>query len=64
TFALNSGACCFRFDIVDLLRNEDQQTANQSLCQCPVFGGHLKYSLCQAPAGILCAAVFQPAPAE
>ncbi|CAN0601862.1 unnamed protein product, partial [Ectocarpus sp. 12 AP-2014] len=41
TFALNSGACCFRFDIFDLLRGEDQQTANPSLRHCPVFGGHL-----------------------
>ena len=39
TFALNSGACCFRFDISDLLLVEDQQTANSSLCQCPNFGG-------------------------
>ena len=39
TFALNSGACCLRFDISDLLLVEDQQTANRSLCQCPNFGG-------------------------
>jgi len=41
TFALNPGACCFRFDIFDLLRGEDQQTASQSLRQCPGFRGHL-----------------------
>ncbi|WP_297780660.1 ATP-binding protein, partial [uncultured Roseovarius sp.] len=41
TFALNSGACCLRFDISDLLLVEDQQTANRSLCQCPNFGGQL-----------------------
>jgi hypothetical protein len=34
-----SGACCLRFDISDLLRVEDQQTANRNLCQCPNFGG-------------------------
>ncbi len=39
TFALNSGACCFRFDISDLLLVEDQQTANRSLRHCPNFGG-------------------------
>ena len=39
TFALNSGWCCFRFDIVDLLRVEDQQTTNRSLRQCPEFRG-------------------------
>ena len=39
TLALNSGACCFRFDISDLLLVEDQQTANRSLCQCPNCGG-------------------------
>lgn len=38
TFALNSGACCVRFDISDLLLGEDQQTANRSLFQCPNFG--------------------------
>jgi hypothetical protein len=37
TFALNSGACCFRFDIFHLLRGEDQQTANRRLRQCPAF---------------------------
>ena len=29
----------FRFDIPDLLRDEDQQTTNRSLRQCPNFGG-------------------------
>jgi pimeloyl-ACP methyl ester carboxylesterase len=28
-----------RFDISDLLRAEDQQTANRRLCQCPNLGG-------------------------
>lgn len=28
TFALNSRACCFRFDIFDPLQGEDQQAAN------------------------------------
>jgi hypothetical protein len=31
TLALNSGWCCFRFDIVDLLGVEDQQATNRSL---------------------------------
>jgi len=31
TFALNSGRCCFRFDMSDLLCIEDQQTTNRSL---------------------------------
>lgn len=37
-FALNSSACCLRFDVSDLLPAEDQQTSNRSLCQCPSFG--------------------------
>lgn len=41
TFALNSGACCLRFDISDLLLVEDPQTANRSLGQCPNFQGWL-----------------------
>lgn len=41
TFALYLEACCFRLDIFDLLRGKDQQTANSSIGQCPVFGGHL-----------------------
>ncbi|WP_232823170.1 hypothetical protein, partial [Oceanibium sediminis] len=36
-----SGECCFRFDISDLLLVEDQQTANHSLRQRPIFGGQL-----------------------
>ncbi|MEO1950157.1 hypothetical protein, partial [Thioclava sp.] len=38
TFALNSVACCVRFDISAPLLGEDQQTANRSLFQCPNFG--------------------------
>ncbi len=38
TFALNSGACCLRFDIFDLLLLEDQKSANRSLRQCPIPG--------------------------
>ncbi|MEQ5796458.1 hypothetical protein LZ686_17660, partial [Paracoccus sp. NFXS7] len=33
----NSGACCFRFDIVDLPRDEDQQTAKTELTSVPSF---------------------------
>ncbi|WP_245408475.1 hypothetical protein, partial [Zhengella mangrovi] len=40
--ALNSGECCFRFDISDLLLVEDQQTAIHSLRQRPKFGGQLR----------------------
>ena len=39
TFDLNSGLCCFHFDISGVLRVEDQQTTNCSLRQCPNFGG-------------------------
>lgn len=35
-------ACCFRFDVFDLLRGKDQQTANQNLRYGQVFGGHLR----------------------
>lgn len=42
TFALNSGACCLRFNFSDLLVAEDQQIADRSLRQCPIFGEHLK----------------------
>lgn len=56
--ALNSGACCFRFDIFDLLLGEDQQTAIQSLRQCPVFGGHLS-GPCGANDEFLLAATVQ-----
>ncbi|WP_204245758.1 hypothetical protein, partial [Paracoccus sp. S4493] len=35
----NSGACCFRFDIVDLPRDEDQQTAKTELTSVPSFQG-------------------------
>lgn len=37
---LNSGACCFRFAMANLLRVEDQQTVNRSLSQCLVSGGN------------------------
>lgn len=42
TLVLNSGRCCFRFDMSDLLRVEDQQTTNRSLRQCPNFGENLR----------------------
>jgi hypothetical protein len=29
-FTLKSGACCVRFDVFDLIRGEDRQTANLS----------------------------------
>ena len=35
---------CFRFDIVNLLRIEDQQTTNRSLRQCLSFGGVAQYN--------------------
>ncbi len=38
TRALNSGLCCLRFDIADLLLVEDQQNQYQSLRHCPIPG--------------------------
>jgi hypothetical protein len=39
TFALNSDACCLRFETSDLVLVEDQLTAKRSLCQRPIFEG-------------------------
>ncbi|MGV3694900.1 MAG: hypothetical protein ACO1OA_10325, partial [Paracoccus marcusii] len=35
----NPGACRFRFDIVDLPRDEDQQTAKTELTSVPQLSG-------------------------
>ena len=39
SLASNSEWCCFRFDIVDVLRVKDQQTTNRNLCKRPNFRG-------------------------
>ncbi|MGY6647134.1 MAG: hypothetical protein ACXIVD_18155, partial [Salinarimonas sp.] len=38
TFALNSGACCLRFDISDLLLIEEPQTAKKTYVSVRISG--------------------------
>ncbi|MBG6155357.1 hypothetical protein IWQ52_000016 [Labrenzia sp. EL_159] len=38
--ALNSGQCCFRFDIANLPGDEDQQTENGKLSEYPHSWGY------------------------
>lgn len=45
TLALNSGWCCFRFDISNLLRIKDQKTTNRNLRQCPNLGRYLNMAI-------------------
>jgi hypothetical protein len=42
----NSGACRFRLDIVDLPRDEDQQTAKTELTSVPSFQGATHIMFC------------------